>query len=348
LDPFCGDDIYFDDFSINKTTPHFNNKHLYKTQETIFTPAPWFSQQDEIYETTPSQNDRLLNSPPSGELRGINRLEDSTDPFLFDTEFSLEMEPDGVLFLDPSNEKLLPDGVLYLSDGREYVSADSHQPVVSSLPAENSNISSADILSEAISNSPLSIPADPDPTVDLFNEPANRFVDLHSSETDAGLYDTLSNYMLTSSSYMKDSVSTASLGPVTSNNLETLSESNKVQYSGYNPVYQPYCSYPYFSLFPQLPVMPSIPAQSLGINPKSQNEGSVNPMKRTNEARSSHPSEFASKEDYFKSALREQQLQRYRSKKMRRVYSRPVDERRSLQAKNRERNSRGRFVVNNK
>jgi hypothetical protein len=355
LDPFCGDDIYFDEFSINKTTHVYNNQ-LYKTQfpqEPNFTPAPWFSHQDEIYET-PFQNDRLLTSPPSGELRGINRLEDSTDPFLFDTEFSLEMEPDGVLFLEPSNEKLLPDGVLYLSDGREYVSADSHQPAPSLREENNnySNLSSADILSEAISNSPQSIPEE-NPVLQAPLEPANRFVDLHSSEKDGCLYDVLSNYMLAASPYIKASVSSTSLGGLgTSKNLETLSASNMIPYSGYNSVYPPYCSYPYFSLFPQLPVMSAIPAQSVGtipldINPKSQiNEGSVNPLKRTNEARSSHPSQFASKEDYFKSALREQQLQRYRMKKMRRVYARPVDERRSQQAKNRERNSRGRFVIN--
>jgi len=265
------------------------------------------------------------------------------------------MEPDGVLFLEPSTEKLLPDGVLYLSDNREYVSADSHQSSPSLPLAENSNLSSADILSEAISNSPLSPANNPVPPecVAAGFEPANRFVDLHS-ETDGGLYDALSNYMLTSSPYIKDSVSCTSLGlGTTSKNLGTIPASNMGPYSGYNPVYSPYCSYPYFSLFPQLPVMPAVPAQSYGansldLNPKSQNEGSVNPLKRTNESRSSHPSEFASKEDYFKSALRVQQLQRYRTKKMRRVYSRPVDERRSLQAKNRERNSRGRFVVNNK
>jgi len=259
------------------------------------------------------------------------------------------MEPDGVLFLEPSNEKLLPDGVLYLSDGREYVSADSHQPAPSLAVENNSYLSSADILSEAISNSPQSIPGE-NPVLPAPIDPAHRFVDLHS-ETDGCLYDALSNYTLTTSPYIKDSVSSTSLGGLgTSKNLETLSASNRIPYSGYNSVYPSYCSYPYFSLFPQLPVMSAIPVGTipLDINPKSQiNEVSVNPLKRTNEARlSSHPSEFASKEDYFKSALREQQLQRYRMPQMRRVYARPVDERRSQQAKNRERNSRGRFVIN--
>jgi len=54
---------------------------------------------------------------------------------------------------------------------------------------------------------------------------------------------------------------------------------------------------------------------------------------------------FQSRSEYFTSSLREQQLQRYREKKLRRVYFRSVDVKRSTQAKNRERNARGRFVV---
>jgi len=54
---------------------------------------------------------------------------------------------------------------------------------------------------------------------------------------------------------------------------------------------------------------------------------------------------FQSRSAYFTSSLRDQQLQRYRDKKLRRVYHRSVDVKRSAQAKGRERNSRGRFVV---
>jgi len=54
---------------------------------------------------------------------------------------------------------------------------------------------------------------------------------------------------------------------------------------------------------------------------------------------------FTNRSDYFRSPLREQQLQRYRQKKLRRIYQRSVDEKRSAQAKNRGRNSRGRFIA---
>jgi hypothetical protein len=305
------------------------------------------------------------------------------------------MEPDGVLFLEPSTEKLLPDGVLYLSDGRQYVSADSHQTPPSP-PQSGSRIltSSADILSDAFSNSyspeesaasiglsQSQVPLPPQQS--LSNpEPATRFVDLYSSETDGGIYDALSNYMLTASPYIQDSLSStalrssSSLFSSTKTHPDTLSSVNipTVSNSGYNStLYPSYCSFPYFPLFPQLPLLPTLSPQfpnsqqkqqqsipssiSLDIfinNSKSQKEIPISThqhLKRTNEVTpslSNHPSEFASKEDYFKSALREQQLQRYRMKKMRRVYTRPVDEKRSIQAKNRERNSRGRFVNNNK
>jgi hypothetical protein len=315
------------------------------------------------------------------------------------------MEPDGVLFLEPSTEKVLPDGVLYLSDGRQYVSADSHQTPPSP-PQSGSRIltSSADILSDAFSNSyspeesaasiglsQSQVPLPPQQS--LSNpEPATRFVDLYSSETDGGIYDALSNYMLTASPYIQDSLSStalrssSSLFSSTKTHPDTLSNVNipTVSNSGYNStLYPSYCSFPYFPLFPQLPLLPTLSPQfpnsqqqqqqqsipsSISLdnifinNSKSQKEIPISThqqqqyqhllLKRTNEVTppslSNHPSEFASKEDYFKSALREQQLQRYRMKKMRRVYTRPVDEKRSLQAKNRERNSRGRFVNNNK
>jgi len=306
------------------------------------------------------------------------------------------MEPDGVLFLEPSTEKLLPDGVLYLSDGRQYVSADSHQtPASPPQPGSRVLTSSADILSDAFSNShspeessigisQSQVPLPPQQS--LSNpEPTTRFVDLYSSETDRGIYDALSNYMLTASPYIQDSlssrlpISSSSLFSSTKTHPDTLSSVNipTVSNSGYNStLYPSYCSFPYFPLFPQLPLLSTLSPQfpnsqqqqqqsilssiTLDNISKSQKEIPISThqqqqyqnlfLKRTNEVTppslSNHPSEFASKEDYFKSALREQQLQRYRLKKMRRVYTRPVDEKRSLQAKNRERNSRGRFVNN--
>jgi len=49
--------------------------------------------------------------------------------------------------------------------------------------------------------------------------------------------------------------------------------------------------------------------------------------------------------EYFNGPVRALQLQRYRDKKLRRIYHRAVDEKRSAQAKCRVRNARGRFVV---
>lgn len=252
------------------------------------------------------------------------------------------MEPDGVLFLESStNDKLvLPDGVLYLSEDRQYVSADSHQP-----------LSSSDILNDAISSSPQPSPS--------LSEPANPFIALQN-EPDGGIYDVLSNYNLTASPHIQE-ISQMGLPTISTQQQTTESlKQNGISLSGY----------PYYSYMPYLPIDVH-QLQGSMINPKQgiTNANSIgnmnngNPLndlsniqtgvqlpnttalKRTNEG-FNHPSDFPSKEEYFKSTLREQQLQRYRSKKMRRVYTRPVDQKRSNQAKGRERNSRGRFVVN--
>jgi len=175
----------------------------------------------------------------------------------------------------------------------------------------------------------------------------------------------MSNYMLTASPYIKDSIPPTS----SSMGLSLKNPETSVPLSGYNAYYPYPCSYPYnyLPMMPQLPnpnLMSSLPqvnnphsllnhsAMHAGSHPSV--DGSSIPigtvlsanLKRLTEGQI-HPSQFPTKEEYFNSSLREQQLQRYRTKKLRRVYSRPVDEKRSQQAKNRERNSRGRFVVHN-
>jgi len=378
-----------------------------------------------------------------------NLLPHSFDDNLFSTE--PDMEPDGVLFLDPTNDHPFPDGVLYLSDDRQYVSADSHLSPQSSVPS-----------------APLP-------------EPANPFIDLHSSENDGDIYDALSNYMLTASPYVRDSTSFSFLGlssqsltnngkdisfaPIQKNDFDLFASgscgngmansyssnpmktgtpmnlfSNNYFSNNNTPVTAPlsntpsnpnylysnsmsygmnaapsmptsvesstisYNSTPQNGLFSSgrtAPPISAYPSQSINLNTCINNPGipanptgvipqSINPMgvpttastinsgvaynpvvapnnnsmntgnitsasllgnqnfKRPISSLGNRLNQIfsdSSREDYFKSALREQQLQRYRLKKMRRVYQRPVDVKRSQQAKKRERNSRGRFVV---
>jgi len=228
-------------------------------------------------------------------------------PNFTDSISSDDIAPDGILRLDydNNNNNAGHDGVLYLTNDREYVAADSH--------LTESFVVDQPQLPYVASDSHLTV-----------------------NETDMDIYNSYGSPQNISGGFNHDmevhQQSFALPEPPLNEPADLLStfaglcKSNDWLFSSQDktPLNSlKHTAVPFQEQFAGLNLVPK--RQTLDTNTRRDR--------------------FQSRSEYFTSSLREQQLQRYREKKVRRVYYRSVDVKRSAQAKTRERNARGRFVV---
>jgi len=292
-----------------------------------------------------------------------------------------EIVPDGILYLD-TQDKFEHDGVLYLTDDRPYVSSDSHlsphhydscqsfvdRPFVAADSHTEINYY-LPTLSDSEIDSCESLLDNPFITNDSHTD--NNFSTHLPITSDSEIdYEAPYQSPVPHSTFYPNCDSWSSETKL--NNFSThvpITSDSEIDYEAPNrfPVphstfYPNYTSWPSETKLSNLSVTDLLKVNPLSNNPylypnnpslwKSELSWMTEDQTKNKKPKMSSflktgddVEGFANRSDYFRSPLREQQLQRYRQKKLRRVYQRSVDEKRSTQAKNRGRNSRGRFVA---